>query len=195
MEYKRLDKNQHTHVADDLNIRIKLVENDNWEINEKLIQSTTDTLTGLYSHRMLFEILKECTNESEQNEKSFSIIMFDVDNFKRINESKGHLYGDKVLIEFASIIRKHMKASDVAGRYGGEEFMIILSDVTLNEVITVAESIRKAVEERYKAEGIQITVSGGIEQFNKKDRLSEIMLSLDIKLYAAKRHGKNRIIY
>lgn len=195
MDYKGLDKNQLLKLVDDLTVRIKLVEKEKQKLNQQLNQLTRDGLTGLYSHRVLFDMLKECITQSAQSDKSFSVFMFDLDDFKRVNEMKGHLFGDKVLQQCAALITSCIKDTDIAGRYGGEEFLVILKDTKLSEAINIAENIRLTIEYHYKKKALPITISGGLEEFHQGDRVSDLIQSLDIKLYVAKRQGKNRIVY
>ena len=155
--------------------------------------SSIDGLTKIGNHRTLVEHLKAEIAETSRTSNPLSIALFDVDDFKKVNDSKGHVYGDQVLVDVASIIKKSIRGTDFAGRYGGEEFMIIFLNTTLSVADKISERIRKAVEEHIFLDGLRITISGGTSQYNN-ETITELVHSADTKLYTAKRNGKNQIV-
>ncbi len=159
------------------------------------LQSSTDGLTGLSNHRFLIEALKKSINDFIRTNKTFCVAIFDVDNFKKINDTMGHLYGDKILSDIASMIKANIRDIDVAGRYGGEEFMVILADTTLTEAYTIAERIREVVEKHIFDDEVHVTISGGVEEIHQGDDVTDIISSSDKKLYIAKNQWKNKIIF
>lgn len=158
------------------------------------LQSTTDGLTGLRNHRFLIEGLNERINAYQCTKTPFCIAMFDIDNFKKVNDTKGHLYGDTILSELASIIKNSIRDHDVAGRYGGEEFMVILADSDLEEAYRIAERIRDTIDKHVFSEDGHITISGGVEEIRNGAGASDMIYAADKKLYQAKSQGKNKII-
>jgi len=122
-----------------------------------------------------------------------SIAIFDIDNFKRVNDTKGHVIGDQVLVALAAILKKAVRGSDYIGRYGGEEFMVIFRDTGLSIAEKVSERVRQAIESYGFVEGLKITISGGVSQYHG-ETMTELIQSADFKLYSAKKSGKNQIV-
>lgn len=166
------------------------------EKNKELLElSVTDGLTKVYNHRHIVQLLKDEVSRSERYDHPLSIILLDLDNFKSVNDTYGHQVGDKVLFQVAQTIKGFLREGDVIGRYGGEEFLVILPETGLEGAIAAGEKLRKATESiLYDEENLQTTVSGGIaifEHFN----YSKMIRIADINLYEAKSKGKNQIIY
>ena len=155
--------------------------------------SETDGLTKIGNHRSLIEHLKTEIVDAERTGMPLSIAIFDIDNFKKVNDTKGHVIGDQVLLDLAAILNKGVRGSDYIGRYGGEEFMAIFRDTELVVAEKVSERIRHAIEEHNFVENLKITISGGVSQFCG-ETMTEFIQSADNKLYSAKKSGKNRII-
>lgn len=151
-----------------------------------------DELTKMFNFRSIKECLYIQVNESKYKEVPLSIIIFDIDNFKKINDTKGHVFGNKVIIKISEIIRENIRKDDIAGRFGGEEFIVILPNTDLNTATNVAERIRKAIDKN-DFQGVKVTISGGVNQYNNEDVFSLIEIA-DQKLYTAKKTGKNKII-
>lgn len=155
--------------------------------------SSIDGLTQINNHRTLIEYLNSEISNAKQTKIPLSIAIFDIDDFKKVNDSKGHVYGDQVLIEVAAILKNNIRETDLAGRYGGEEFMIIFSNADLSVASNIAERIRSLIENKVFIDGISITISGGIKQYKGED-LTDLIHAADINLYKAKKNGKNQII-
>jgi len=137
-------------------------------------KAMTDSLTGLYNQRYFFEVLNSITNEKNQhngmeNEKKVSLIIFDIDHFKKINDTYGHQTGDEILKEIAKIIRNNVREEDIVSRYGGEEFTIILPRTSQEIAYQVGERIRYVIEQsEFKSindDKIKLTISGGISEY------------------------------
>jgi len=161
------------------------------QINRLLHQ---DGLTGLYNRRFLDSKLKELLEETAQDQKTLSIVMFDIDYFKAVNDEFGHLIGDCALCEVARCIQSLVRQHDLVGRFGGEEILVILPNTSCKEAYQMAERCRLAVES-LSIKGIHypITVSGGIS--SSSGALPEDMITeADNKLYQAKENGRNRIV-
>lgn len=158
-------------------------------------QSSTDGLTKLKNHRALIENLKDNMAVSRRLNEPLSIAIFDIDDFKRINDSKGHLYGDKVLVDLANIMQKSVRNSDFVGRYGGEEFMVIFPRTNIKEAVAISDRIRSSIEHFSFIEGMHVTISGGVKElYGDGMSLSDFVHAADLNLYEAKKRGKNVIV-
>jgi diguanylate cyclase (GGDEF)-like protein len=156
--------------------------------------STSDSLTGLYNRRYLTHRLSEELLRSYRHKGAFSILMADVDEFKKYNDAFGHPAGDEVLKKVASILLSSTRSEDCTARYGGEEFAVLLTGTTGEVANEVAERIRARVESNQFA-GRKITLSIGIAEFpNHGETAEEVIANADEALYAAKRAGRNRVM-
>lgn len=163
------------------------------------IQSTTDPLTGLYNRREFLTRIRMEWGRYRRYNRPLSMIMLDIDHFKAINDTHGHECGDQVLQTLGLLIRRNKRAQDLCCRYGGEEFVVLLTETTLESAFHVAEGLRLLVEGndfRYKGKHIEVRVSAGVcgavEQ-HPSDVEAFINLS-DAGMYRAKRLGRNRTI-
>jgi len=157
-----------------------------------------DTLTNLYNRRYFEERLEVEAQKSFFGDTSLSLVMVDIDHFKRVNDTFGHTEGDRVLCEIASLLKTSVRKKDTVARYGGEEFILILPEAGLEESSMIAERIRRLVEgtpfEIGQAQ-INLTVSLGISNFPSHQARSkeELVKMADLALYDAKRRGRNRV--
>lgn len=166
------------------------LENKNKILTE---QAILDGLTKINNRRALSEKLKSEISYSSKMIKPLSVAIFDIDDFKKINDSKGHVYGDKVIVGIANIINKSIRDTDFVGRYGGEEFIVIFPNTDLANASKIAERIRKSVEENEFVEGLKTTISGGVKQYSGEN-LMDFVNFADMNLYEAKKRGKNKIV-
>ena len=156
-------------------------------------KAITDALTGLYNHRHFHERLDEEIARSLRSGRPFSLIMLDLDFFKLYNDTYGHLAGDQILKQVAQCIRSSIRGMDVAFRYGGEEFVVLLPETEAEQAREVAERIRKRIESEMKARGSRLTVSLGVASWPDSGVTKESLIqAADAALYEAKRTGKNR---
>jgi diguanylate cyclase (GGDEF)-like protein len=160
----------------------------------------TDGLTRLYNHRFFQELFEKEHKRSDRYNSIFSLIMLDIDFFKKINDTYGHLYGDEILKEIASLIKGCLRGMDVVARYGGEEFAILLPETDIQEAVMTAERIRKCIEEHEfmsLGPGVKVTVSLGVTTYPSSDisSRSDIVAKADAALYEAKEKGRNRVCY
>lgn len=164
------------------------------ERNEELERlSASDSLTGLSNRRVLTQRLSEELLRSQRHNHSFTVVMLDVDHFKKYNDAHGHPAGDEVLKRVANILRTSTRAGDCTARYGGEEFAVLLSGKGAEEALQLAERIRERVAEEEFAAG-RITISAGIAEFPHHGHTAEAVISsADEALYEAKREGRNRV--
>ena len=153
--------------------------------------SITDDLTGLYNHRYFFKTLEGELVRLMRQKTSLSLLMFDLDNFKKYNDLYGHLEGDKVLRKIGQIVRQSIRSNVDSGyRYGGDEFAALLIGASLDQALTIAERIRSLIEQA----GFQnITVSVGLAEFKNHFDLEEFVKSADDAMYVAKHSGGNRV--
>jgi len=154
--------------------------------------ASKDGLTKLYNHRHLYEKLREHLELSKTCDSELAIALLDLDGFKHVNDTYGHLFGDKVLKTFAQILNDHTRTSDIVGRYGGEEFLIIFPNTSLDNAYLVTDRIRRVLSET-TIDDVQITVSGGLVSYSDHN-LHSFIHDADILLYRAKESGKNKII-
>ncbi|TDT71490.1 diguanylate cyclase (GGDEF)-like protein [Hypnocyclicus thermotrophus] len=163
--------------------------------NSKLYHSAiTDGLTNLYNH-IFFE--RQLKLEMYKHVKT-SLLLIDVDNFKRFNDTYGHVAGDKALKTLAQTIKAYIRKQDIAARYGGEEFVVLFPDTELEEAYEIAEIIRKGVEDviiEYEGAKLKITISMGVGEYNKSMNIDmyKFVSNVDSALYKSKRNGKNMV--
>ena len=162
--------------------------------------AATDGLTGLWNHRRLHEVLRDELRRAVRYQRTLSILMMDVDSFKTFNDTYGHPQGDQLLRTVARILRYSVRNVDYVGRYGGEEFLIVLPETSKDDACRLAERIRAEIEEHayviVEGKAIRRTISIGVASY-PEDALSpdELMKRADEALYRAKRSGKNRVIW
>ena len=158
-----------------------------------------DPLTGVYNKRQILNFLEKfLANFVRYKKDPFSIMMLDIDYFKKINDTYGHLAGDFVLKEFVKIIKNKIRSSDILGRFGGEEFILILPNTKVSGALKLAMRIKDEVENyvfEYGKEKIKITTSIGITSVSLNDSVESLLERVDEALYDAKRKGRNRIEY
>jgi diguanylate cyclase (GGDEF)-like protein len=158
--------------------------------------SRTDALTGLYNRRHLDEELGRQLSNSDRHQDPLCVLLLDIDHFKKINDSFGHPAGDLVLRAFADLLRSELRANDIVGRWGGEEFLVIMPRTDLAGALEVAERLRGATAESAVRAGIWsigVTVSGGCV-LSTGDQTDPVLQLADTCLYAAKASGRNRIV-
>ena len=163
-------------------------------------ESLTDPLTQLANRKFFDVTLEKTIAEAFSRNEALSLMLTDIDHFKAFNDNFGHLTGDQVLRLVAMAVKHNVKGKDTAARYGGEEFAVLLPNTALRAAVTVAEHIRRAVmakELMKRSTGEQlgrITISIGVAALRKGDSGQSLIERADICLYAAKRHGRNRVM-
>lgn len=156
--------------------------------------STKDELTGLYQRRVFDVVLKKEYEQSRRVDIPMSLILIDIDDFKRINDTYGHVEGDRVLAEIGKTINKHLREMDIAARYGGEELAIIMPNSSAERAFYAAERLRRRIS-RLQFSDYSVTVSMGIGCLCADvETLEDIFSRADEALYEAKAHGKNRVV-
>jgi len=159
-------------------------------------QATTDGLTGLVNHKTFYEILEKELWRSRRYGGQISLIMVDVDNLKKINDTHGHRAGDKVIREIGRKIKECIRQIDTAARYGGDEFAVILPNTSLGDATVVAQRMVNAVASSpvtWKRDLIPLSVSVGLGQYDADSNPEDITSRSDQALYSAKKAGKNTV--
>ncbi|HDS09037.1 MAG TPA: diguanylate cyclase [Firmicutes bacterium] len=167
---------------------------------EETYESTIrDSLTRLFNHRRFYTLLKENIDYAKENNSKVSIIMMDIDYFKKYNDTFGHVEGDQVLREIASLILSNIRNIDYASRYGGEEFAVILPNVSGKDAVEIAKRIRLSVQEHAFKKTSEmtwgrLTISGGVATFpDNADSIMELVRLADDALYRSKKAGRNTV--
>lgn len=196
----------------------KLIADENQKLQSKLAESTqqlssmredldraqkeslTDMLTGVGNRKHFVNELKRLVVEAEEQDARLSLLMIDIDFFKKFNDQHGHLVGDQVLKLVGKALTENLKGRDVIARYGGEEFVIILPQTRLTDATKVAEALRMSVSAKkiIRRDTNQtlggVTVSAGVAQYQKGEKLSDLVRRADVGLYLAKAAGRNRVV-
>ena len=154
----------------------------------------TDNLTGILSRIAFEEILVREVEKARRSGRSLVLAIFDIDDFKRINDTYGHLFGDTVIKKVASIASKTLRSSDFLARWGGEEFIILMPGTSLEKARTLSEKIRREVQSCRFGHDLVVTASFGLAEMEEEDDIHRLILKADEALYTAKREGKNRVV-
>ena len=167
------------------------LEQKNIELEDKAIH---DDLTGLFNHGHMFERLSHCQQLGIRYGTNLSVIMFDVDHFKSVNDNWGHQVGDQVLKKVSHVIQDTIRKTDIAGRYGGEEFMVICQETSLEHTFSLAERIRINLEESDTGyDGLNVTISGGVAESIAHEPVEQLVNRADELLYKSKNSGRNKL--
>ena len=171
----------------------------NTQLRETLrYQALRDSITGLFNRRYMFEALQREIDRSAFSSSPTSIILFDIDHFKKFNDVAGHDAGDAIIVAIGNLMKRWAQPSEIVARYDGEEFMIVLPDATLQQAMERAEDIRRAIEALTVIHLNQrlglVTISAGVSTFpNNGGNRADLIKSADEALYQAKRSGRNRV--
>jgi len=187
------DLKSHNETVIKMGTKIAALEE---ELAEATHASREDFLTKLYNKRALDEFMGHKEAEYERHKRPYCIAMFDLDHFKKVNDTYGHEAGDMVLRAFARILKDEGRTNDIIGRFGGEEFLVILGDTTLEGAKIFANKVREHVEEAhfmYQEKRIKLSVSVGIAQRDAYSSLANTVVGADEQLYTAKKKGRNRV--
>lgn len=166
------------------------------QVEERLkYLSERDDLTKVYNRRMLFATIHELMKEKIEYKRPFSIIMIDIDHFKEVNDTFGHLVGDEVLVDLVRMINDDKRSHDEVFRYGGEEFFIVLPETNLQGAIKLGERIHMNIQQEHIPKIGHITISMGIVEYKDKETIDEVIKRVDDMMYLAKGAGRNCIKY
>lgn len=188
----------HEKILEEMNEKLETMVNEQTkelQENNHLLKklSETDALTGIFNRKKLKESLEHEIKKASRYDEIFSIILIDVDHFKKVNDSHGHLRGDKVLVSISDLISKNIRDIDLFARWGGEEFVILLHNQDINQSEGVALKLKEIIEQS-NIEGLEITCSFGVTQFESRDNSETIFKKADDALYKAKEDGRNCVV-
>ncbi|SFV62924.1 diguanylate cyclase (GGDEF domain) [hydrothermal vent metagenome] len=166
------------------------------ELEEKLKRlATKDALTGIYNRYKTTLIIEDQIKRENRYNEIFSLLMFDIDHFKKVNDTYGHDIGDYVLQELCHVVSNNIRDTDKFGRWGGEEFMLIAPHTNKKEAIELAEKIRKSIEEHPFKQVQQITISVGVTEYKREEEFATFTKRVDDALYQAKTNGRNQVVF
>lgn len=163
------------------------------DISALEVNAHTDFLTQLYNRNKMHEMLQASQYRFERYNEAYSAILIDVDHFKKINDTLGHQVGDHILQEISKLFKKELRDSDIIGRWGGEEFLLIAPNTSKNEAYKVAEKLRLAVELQHFKHIDKLTVSIGCSSIRKNCTIEQVLHEADQALYTAKHNGRNQV--
>lgn len=161
---------------------------------ELLRMAEYDTLTGVYNKSKFNKDYAQLTDSVKFQRAYLSIVMFDIDNFKELNDQYGHLVGDAVLLELALLIQKNIRISDIFVRWGGDKFILTFPDTHLQQATEIAEKLRVMIAEHSFEKIGYLSCSFGVATFKEGDELDNLVRRADERLYRAKKQGKNRVV-
>ncbi|SEQ32275.1 diguanylate cyclase (GGDEF) domain-containing protein [Ectothiorhodospira magna] len=207
--YHQLERHQNLSLAERCDRQLKRMEKlarisdqyqrSLWEVTETLRQAANqDPLTGLANRRHLMERLKEETERTCRRQSSLSIALMDVDHFKQINDGFGHETGDQALCRIAEVMSGCVRRYDIHGRWGGEEFLLLMPDTPLPQAVQVLERVRQAVEgitvgDDPSVPPLQLSISSGVTLLRHGEEVDHALKRADDALFSAKRLGRNRV--
>lgn len=174
-------------------IGTRVIRRDQVLQRELIRLSQEDHLTGLLNRRRITEVLRIEIQRAQRYQTTFALVLMDIDHFKAINDRFGHQAGDRVLTKIAAVIRSRVRASDLVGRWGGEEFIIISPQIDVSGGAALAENIRTRLASAALTKLGPTTASFGVTSFRAGDDLESIVARADAGLYAAKQGGRNRV--
>ena len=174
----------------DSKLRAVIVERDKF-----MLESMHDGLTGLYNRQFLHDSAQMEMERTRRVTSTFSVILLDIDNFKKINDTKGHDVGDQILTKFAQVLEKTVRNVDVVARWGGEEFIIMCRDTNDLGAVTVAQKIQNHLSQTNFPENLHVTASMGVASVEEASVLEDLIKLADMRMYEAKQLGRDRIIH
>lgn len=172
-----------------------LIESQNAQLKLEY-QVSVDALTGVHNRRWMNEAFPRAINRCLRNSSPIAVLLVDIDHFKRVNDTHGHLAGDAALRAIAATLARNLRPHDMMARYGGEEFAILLPDTDLNIAKLVAERLRNSAEQtliQHDALVFRVTISVGIAPSRQEEALETLIAEADQALYRAKQQGRNRV--
>lgn len=163
-------------------------------ISELYETSIRDPKTGLYNYRFFETVLEMEIEKAKRGQEELSLIMIDIDDFKKVNEKYGHIKADDILIRLAKVMSKTMRKYDILSRFGGEEFMILLPETNLKNAKLFSERLKQKIYEDKFLSEFNIKVSGGIVQYKKSETAKRFKERVNLALREAKKQGKDRFV-
>ena len=160
--------------------------------------ATTDGLTGLTNRRAFDLLFRQEVRRGRRGDRPLSLVLFDIDHFKQINDRYGHLSGDEVIKAVAGMLSARCRASDIACRWGGEELLLLLQDCGLEKAALIADGIRQEIARMaVTTDGgpVSVTISAGVAEMSQAETEDGVLARADRALYSAKRAGRNRVVH
>ena len=154
--------------------------------------ATIDEKTGLYNHRFFKSLFEIEIERAKKEPQELSLIIIDIDFFKKVNDTYGHLTGDLILKELAKHLKKKIRKYDVLARFGGEEFLILIPGYGIEQSIKIAERLRKSLTQNKILKKYKITISLGVTEYKKRDNMEKMVKRADKALYKSKENGRNQ---
>ncbi len=155
--------------------------------------ATIDEKTGVYNNKFFKTISEMELDKAKREIGPLSLMILDLDNFKKLNDTYGHLIGDDILKRLALVLKNNIRKYDIVSRFGGEEFVILLPNTQIKRAKLVCERIRREVQNDRELKKYSVTFSGGLTEYKKGDSVKKMQLRADKAVYQAKKKGKNRI--
>ncbi len=199
MDETRSTESSQRGLENRMNSMMEEVELLRKQLEQAREESLTDALTGIANRKAFDQFLEQTHRKSLEQGEQYSLVIADIDHFKNFNDTYGHLVGDKVLRYVATTIQASVKGKDMAARFGGEEFVVVLPSTEADNAAVVAEQIRKAVsarelkDKRANKDFGRITISLGVAQCTPEEPPQDLLKRADEALYAAKRNGRNQV--
>lgn len=157
-------------------------------------EATHDEKTGLYNNKFFETMLDMEMEKAKRNQEELSLFMIDIDFFKKINDTYGHMKADELLAQLAKVLMKQIRKSDIAARFGGEEFFVLLPETNLEKAEKFTKRLRSAIKSDAMLKKYGVNVSGGITQYKKGDSKKRFKERVDKGLYKAKEGGRDRFV-
>lgn len=155
--------------------------------------ATIDEKTGVYNHKFFRTVSEMELERARRGIGQLSLLIIDIDNFKKLNDTYGHFIGDKMLKRLGTVMKENTRKYDIVSRFGGEEFLILLPNTTIKRALIVCDRLRRKVQDDKEMKRYLVTISGGLTEYQKNDSINRMQKRADKALYVAKRKGKNRI--
>ncbi|MFH1452090.1 MAG: GGDEF domain-containing protein [archaeon] len=152
-----------------------------------------DEKTGIYNYRFFKNIFEMEIEKAKRGKQKLSLVIIDIDFFKKFNDAHGHLVGDEILVELAKTLSGVLRKYDILARFGGEEFFVLLPSTSLSRAKRVAERLRLSLFKNKKLKKYKVTISLGVSEYRAKDSIAKMIKRADKALYVAKKSGRNRV--
>ncbi|RYY03449.1 MAG: GGDEF domain-containing protein [Gammaproteobacteria bacterium] len=157
-------------------------------------KSKTDSLTGAFNREGIEEAIRIDLWEWRSQKKPLSLILIDIDHFKKINDEHGHALGDNVLSTLSNIVKQHIRTNDIFARWGGEEFVLVCIDTKIEQASLIAEKTREIIANFSFTDNIHVTASFGVATLDANETLEQLFNNADKALYEAKNQGRNKVV-
>lgn len=180
----------HEEFKNEVNKVLEKFKHDLYSLHD---MATRDEKTGVYNNRFFNNIFELELERAKRGKQKLALAVIDIDFFKKVNDTYGHLVGDKVLYHLAKNLGKTIRKYDVLARFGGEEFVVLFPEANLNQAKKVGERMRKGLDKDQILKRYKVTVSVGVTEFKEKDTREKMMSRADKALYEAKKNGRNRV--